>query len=154
MNREKHVDESWKESVELEKEKFSVSEPGLGSLNQNPASNPQDQASPADQPKQENLEEETIPGPQATNPAQMHFLNYISSLAFQAMIFLGEIPHPQTNLIEKDYEQAKFLIDTLILLREKTKGNLSRQESDMLKASIYELQMKFVEATTPKGSPQ
>lgn len=76
---------------------------------------------------------------------ELNFLNYITSLGFQAMIFLGEIPHPATNEMETNLEQAKLLIDTLVMLRDKTKGNLSQQEENMLNASIYELQMKFVE---------
>jgi hypothetical protein len=76
---------------------------------------------------------------------EIDFLGYISSLAFQAMIFLGEIESPVTGKAEKHIPQAKLLIDTLILLRDKTKGNLSEQENQLLEASIYELQLKYVE---------
>jgi hypothetical protein len=75
------------------------------------------------------------------------FFGYISSLAFQAMIFLGEVESPLSGKIEKNAPQAKLLIDTLILLREKTKGNLNEQESRLLEAAIYELQIKFVESS-------
>ena len=61
------------------------------------------------------------------------------------MIFLGEVPHPATQQTEKNLDQAKFLIDTLVMLKEKTKGNLNKQEENLLNASVYELQMKFVE---------
>lgn len=76
---------------------------------------------------------------------EIDFLGYISSLAFQAMIFLGEIESPITGKIEKHVPQAKLLIDTLILLRDKTKGNLNDKENQLLEASIYELQLKYVE---------
>ncbi|OGX07334.1 MAG: hypothetical protein A2Y03_10985 [Omnitrophica WOR_2 bacterium GWF2_38_59] len=76
---------------------------------------------------------------------EINFINYITSLGFQAMIFLGEIPNPITGETENNIDQAKFLIDTLALLKDKTKGNLSRQEADLLNASVYELQMKYVE---------
>ena len=46
------------------------------------------------------------------------------------MIFLGEMPNPITNQVEKNLKQAKFLIDTLVILRDKTKGNLSKEEDD------------------------
>lgn len=85
---------------------------------------------------------------QEQNSAQepvFDFLSYIGSLAFQAMIFLGAIENPVTKKIDKNVNQAKFLIDTLILLREKTKGNLSEQESNMLNTSICELQMQYVD---------
>jgi len=77
---------------------------------------------------------------------EVNFLNYLTSLALQAMIFLGEIPNPMAeNKTEINLKQAKFLIDTLLLLRDKTKGNLNKEEEDFLNMSLYELQMKFVE---------
>ncbi len=76
---------------------------------------------------------------------QVNFLNYIMSMAYQAMIFLGEVPNPVTGKQEQSLRQAKFLIDTLQLVREKTKGNLDPQEENMLASSLYELQMKYVE---------
>lgn len=82
-------------------------------------------------------------GPHA--PIEINFINYVTSLGFQAMIFLGEIPSPITERIEKNIDQAKFLIDTLAMLKDKTKGNLSKQEDELLNASVYELQMKYVE---------
>lgn len=76
--------------------------------------------------------------------SEIDFLGYIASLAFQAMIFLGEMPSPMTQKIDKNLDQAKLLIDTLSLLREKTKGNLTEPESQLLETSIYELQIKYV----------
>ena len=76
---------------------------------------------------------------------ELDFFNYIASLGFQAMIFLGEMPNPITNQVEKNLKQAKFLIDTLVILRDKTKGNLSKEEDDLLNGSIYELQLRYVD---------
>ena len=80
----------------------------------------------------------------ATEP-QLDFFNYVASLGFQAMIFLGEMPNPITNQPEKNLKQAKFLIDTLALIREKTVGNLTKEEGELLNGSIFELQRRFVE---------
>ena len=66
---------------------------------------------------------------------------------------MGEIPNPVTNINEKDLEQAKFVIETLILLQEKTKGNLTGKESDVLNTAAYELQMKYVEASSSRREP-
>ena len=77
---------------------------------------------------------------------QLDFFNYIGSLGFQAMIFLGEMPNPITKKEEKNLKQAKFLIDTLVLIREKTIGNLTKEEGELLNGSIYELQRRFVSA--------
>jgi hypothetical protein len=76
---------------------------------------------------------------------QLDFFNYIASLGFQTMIFLGEMPNPITKQTEKNLKQAKFLIDTLVILRDKTKGNLSKEEDDLLNGSIYELQLRYVD---------
>ena len=82
---------------------------------------------------------------QETAEPKLDFFNYIASLGFQTMIFLGEMPNPITNQVEKNLKQAKFLIDTLIILRDKTKGNLSKEEDDLLNGSIYELELRYVE---------
>ena len=95
----------------------------------------------ASRPKSSEAEE---PKDAAAGP-KLDFFNYIASLGFQTMIFLGETPNPITNQIEKNLKQAKFLIDTLIILRDKTKGNLSKEEDDLLNGSIYELQLRYVE---------
>jgi hypothetical protein len=76
---------------------------------------------------------------------QLDFFNYIASLGFQAMIFLGEIPNPLTNQTDKNLKQAKFLIDTMTVIREKTTGNLTKEEAELLNGSIYELQLRYVE---------
>ncbi len=76
---------------------------------------------------------------------EVDFNNFITSLGLQAMIFLGEIPNPATQKTEENIPQAKFIIDTLLMLREKTKNNLNAEEAKLLNNFIYELQMKFVE---------
>ncbi|OGX05433.1 MAG: hypothetical protein A2Z88_05800 [Omnitrophica WOR_2 bacterium GWA2_47_8] len=74
----------------------------------------------------------------------------MTSLIFQTMVFLGEIPNPMTNKEDVNLPQAKLIIDTLLLLREKTKGNLSKEEENILNGSLYELQLKFVEILNKK----
>ncbi len=138
IDREKYVDESWKESVEVDKAKFSSSASAVKAEPSVERTNPQ--------PKSASTKEEPL------NEMDVNFLNYVASLGYQAMIFLGEMPHPATNQMEKNPDQAKLLIDTLVMLREKTKGNLKKQEEDMLNTSIYELQMKFVELNGEQGA--
>ena len=92
---------------------------------------------------------------QDSSEVEVNFTGYVTSLAFQAMIFLGEIPNPLTNEMDKNVRQAKFLIDTLALLKEKTAGNLNKEEEDLLNASVYELQLKYVEAlNNPESAEQ
>ncbi len=82
--------------------------------------------------------------PQTQEP-ELDFFNYVASLGFQAMIFLGEVPNPMTSQVEKNLKQAKFLIDTLVLIREKTVGNLTKEEGELLNGSIFELQRRYVD---------
>ena len=140
MEDEKYVDESWKETVEDEKKKLDGKIEGLGK----PEGSKGEEKS-FERPAQE-LETDSQPGANAEG-VEINFISYITSLAFQAMIFLGEIPNPVTNKTDKNLQQAKFIIDTLLLLREKTVNNLATQEADTLNAYLYELQMKYVEST-------
>jgi hypothetical protein len=61
---------------------------------------------------------------------------------------LGLEKDPQTNKIDKDLDVARFNIDMLKLLQEKTKNNLSKEEEQFLNSVVSDLQMKFVEANT------
>lgn len=90
------------------------------------------------------MDEQPDPSPKDQEPYESDFLGYIASLGFQAMIFLGEIPNPLTQKSEKNLSQAKLLIDTLVILRDKTKGNLDEREKQLLDNSIGELQMRYV----------
>ena len=132
MSEDKNIDESWKNSVDKEKK---ILDSKGNPIEQEPHGlvDPLGQEISA---KEMQEAEQELP--------EVNFVGYITSLAFQAVIFLGEVPHPLTEKIEKNLKQAKFLIDTLLLVREKTKGNLTAQETDTLNAFIYELQMKFV----------
>ncbi|MEW5895271.1 MAG: DUF1844 domain-containing protein [Candidatus Omnitrophota bacterium] len=82
---------------------------------------------------------------QHADQPEFDFKTYVTSLAMQAVIFMGIIPNPLTEKVEKNIDQARMLIDTLVILREKTKGNLEKEEEDLLNTILYEVQMKFVE---------
>ncbi|MDP2938862.1 MAG: DUF1844 domain-containing protein [Candidatus Omnitrophota bacterium] len=99
-----------------------------------------------DEKWKEFAKEEAKPSPEESNlPFEVDFSNFVTSLGLQAMIFLGEIANPVSQKKEENIPQAKFIIDTLLMLREKTKGNLKEDETNLLNNFIYELQMKFVE---------
>ena len=139
MPDEKDIDESWKDAVSNEKEI-------LGSTKEGKKEEPKGIVNPLGQEIHAEKEEDV-------EMPEVNFIGYITSLAFQAVIFLGEVPHPLTEKIERNLKQAKFLIDTLLLIRDKTKGNLTAQENDTLNAFLYELQMKFVEASQKEEGP-
>ena len=78
-------------------------------------------------------------------PPDPDFGFFVTSLAVQAAIALGAVPNPLTNKKEEDLAQAKFLIDTLGMIKEKTKGNLNNDESGVLENILYELRMQYLE---------
>jgi len=102
----KKVDESWKESVEKEKQEPKTKEGFV--------------------------------------PPEADFKFFITTLTLQASIALGQITNPSTGKTEKDPVQAKFLIDTLAMLQEKTKGNLVKEEADLLENLLYELRTAYL----------
>ncbi len=113
----KKVDEAWKAQVEKERSAPAGSSPKGA------------------QPAARGKDKESM-------PADFGF--FLSSLSMQAMIALGELPHPATNERQEDLEQARYLIDVLGMLQAKTKGNLTPEEESMLEGLLYELRMKYV----------
>ena len=77
-------------------------------------------------------------------PPEPDFSFFITTLALQASIALGKVPNPVTNKTEEDTTQARFLIDTLGMLKEKTKGNLNKEEEGLLENILYELRMQYI----------
>ena len=64
--------------------------------------------------------------------------------ATSALVSLGVAPDPQTNESRRDLARAQAAIDVLLMLREKTNGNRTEQESRLLEGLLYDLQMRFV----------
>jgi hypothetical protein len=147
MDKEKYVDESWKEQATEEKDKLNDTVVPEATSSQETQTEEESQASP------ESHKDDCGCGGHS-NDIEINFLNYITSLGFQAMIFLGEIANPVTNEVEKNLAQANFLIDTLSMLNEKTAGNLDDQEKNLLENSIHELQMRYVEHVQKESSSQ
>ena len=92
--------------------------------------------------KEKGLSPEDTGNPAAAEPA---FPFFISSLSAQALAALGLMPDPATQEVHTHLEQARYIIDVLRMLAEKTKGNLSADEDQMLRGFLYDLEMKFVE---------
>lgn len=77
-------------------------------------------------------------------PPEPDFSFFVTTLGLQASIFLGVVPNPATNKNEEDMVQAKFVIDTLGVLKDKTGGNLTKEEADLLENILYELRLQYV----------
>lgn len=76
---------------------------------------------------------------------EANFSNFILSLNAQALVFLGALPHPETNRIESNILLAKHTIDILEVLKEKTKGNLTDEEQSLLDEILFRLKLIYVE---------
>ncbi|WP_028840633.1 DUF1844 domain-containing protein [Thermodesulfobacterium hveragerdense] len=75
------------------------------------------------------------------------FSTFILSLNTAALIHLGELPDPLTNKKEVNLLSAKQTIDTIEMLKEKTKGNLTLDEERLINAILYELKLKFLKVS-------
>ncbi|RJX35473.1 MAG: DUF1844 domain-containing protein [Desulfurivibrio sp.] len=77
---------------------------------------------------------------------EVTFSAFVMSLNTSALYLLGEIADPETGARKQDLVLAKHTIDTLNVLKEKTKGNLTEEEENMLGKFLYDLQMRYVKA--------
>ncbi len=85
------------------------------------------------------------------SPPEANFSFFITTLGMQAAIALGDAANPQSNKKEENLSQAKFLIDTLGVLQDKTKNNLTKEENDILENILYELRLRYVEKSATGG---
>lgn len=81
------------------------------------------------------------------------FLHYVMGMMHGGMVHLGKIMNPATQKIEKDLDAVRSIIDLLVMLREKTQGNLNENETNALKTAISTLQLNYIdEAKSPDAS--
>jgi len=137
MSEGKRVDEDWKRRAQAEKELDAVKAGGGPA----PAAGAPGAVASAG----------AAPKPDArTHPL---FGGLIESLASQALMFMGAMRDPMTGQAHQDLQQAQAMIEMLGMLDEKTKGNLSKDEADMLKQVLDEVRMHFVRITQPPPPP-
>ncbi len=85
-------------------------------------------------------ENRTIPLPEVT------FATLVLSINTSALVHLGELNPPDGGDKQKDLPMAQHAIDTLAMLQEKTKGNLTDDEKALLEHIIFDLRLKYVKA--------
>ena len=126
------IDEDWKSQVQAEKEQAAKA-----------------QQAGTSQPAADKLSREsesTMP------PASLEML--LTTLATEALMALGQLPHPMTGQLHVDRNQAQYLIDLIEVLRDKTKGNLTDAEQQMTESLLHQMRMVFIEtANLPSGAP-
>ncbi len=102
-----------------------------------------------EQPVKEEKPEEEEKGretPHSSPLPEVNFNSLIFSLSSSALFHLGEIADPQTNEKKKDLPLAKHAIDTIAMLEEKTKGNLSDDEMKFIESVLNDLRWRYVKA--------
>jgi hypothetical protein len=113
------IDEDWKARVQREKEE---AEKAAATAKVQPPA----EAEPAPQPEGASFE------------------GLVSGLAMQAMIALGVMAPRDAKEVVVNLPEAKYVVDMLMILRDKTKGNLTPQEQGLLAETLAELQQGYV----------
>ncbi|MBI2435111.1 MAG: DUF1844 domain-containing protein [Candidatus Hydrogenedentes bacterium] len=137
------IDEDWKAQVHREKEEAARK---AAEAAKQPAGAPAGEAvsgAPARThaaPEPES-EDEALEGEEG--PVEASFVTLVASLATQAMFALGVMAPPGARQVMINLDQAKFTIDTLDMLRQKTKGNLVPEEEGALREALAELQRLY-----------
>ncbi len=127
------VDDDWKAQAQAEKEKLA---------------------------QQAKAKQQSAPGSTAAGSADdssagvggyqlppANFESLVSTMTTQALFAMGAIPDPQTGQRIAHLDLARHHIDMLSVIEEKTKGNLSKEESDLLATTLYELRNRYVQLT-------
>jgi hypothetical protein len=85
--------------------------------------------------------------------AEVTFIGFVLSLAHTAAFHFGDVADPVSGQAgQVNLAAAQQIIEILALLQEKTRGNLTAEERQLLEQIVYELQMRYIEAT--KTAPQ
>jgi hypothetical protein len=101
----------------------------------------------AEKEKKETPAADSLKSSQEEQLPEADFSFFITTLAVQASIALGAMANPVTQKLEVNLSQAKLIIDTLGVLKEKTQGNLSSEEDSLLENMLYELRMQYLTQT-------
>ncbi|MFN3166220.1 MAG: DUF1844 domain-containing protein [Phycisphaeraceae bacterium] len=136
-----HVDDDWKAQAQAEKQKLAEKEK---------AAKQQQAAAGAGQAAQKGT-----PAGKA-RPGQLPpagFNTLINSIATQALFAMGAMPDPQTGQRYTNLDIARHHVDSLGVLEEKTKGNLTDEEQRTLATTLYELRSTYVQIANASRSP-
>ena len=109
------------------------------------ADGPEETAAPAAASEAAAAERRRGTAPEPPEEPEVTFTTFMVGLSTQALAALGEISDPVSGARSKDLQAAQQLIDIIGMLREKTRGNLDRDEDGLIEAILFDLRMKYVE---------
>jgi len=84
-------------------------------------------------------------GKQSGTLPEINFSSFILSLGSSALYHFGDIPDPVSGTKQRNLDMARQTIDILVVLRDKTTGNLSDDEAKLLESLLHDLQMRYVQ---------
>jgi hypothetical protein len=90
-------------------------------------------------------------GPGDAFPSSVSFGDLVLMLATMAAVHLGEVGDPVTGETQRNLPAAGQMIDLLSVIQQKTQGNLDAEEVQLIDAWLYELRLKYIEATKEGG---
>ena len=88
--------------------------------------------------------EETIDQEEVQQLPPVDFISYLANLVETGRLYLEGIPNPETEEVVINLPLVKHIIDTIEMLEEKTKGNLTAPEANFLSNTLYELRMNYI----------
>jgi hypothetical protein len=142
---DKRVDESWKQQVEAERQ-AAPPRPGERAAEPPPIIQPTPAPAPAGTPGREQPPEPAAAQGDEGMP-EARFDLFVTGLAVDALIALGDMAHPATRKTQVNLEHARYLIDLLGMLEEKTRNNLTTDEDRLMKDTLYQLRMRYMAKT-------
>lgn len=77
---------------------------------------------------------------------EVTFSTFVMSLNTSILFHLGELSDPETGQKGVNLDLARHAIDTLVVLEQKTKGNLTEEEAELTRNILYDVKMRFVKA--------
>jgi len=99
----------------------------------------------------ENTQDDSLDG----HPSGLSFAGFVLSLAHTTAVHLGDVPDPVSGTAGEVKLDAAFqMIEILGLLEEKTRGNLTAEERQLLEQLLYELRMRFMEVQKAQTASQ
>lgn len=129
------VDEDWKSQVAAEKQQAQQG-PSAATAG---AAGPQVAGEPPE------------PADFQMPPASLELL--LTTLGTEALMAMGQLPHPGTGEMHVHHNQATYLIDTIDVLREKTKGNLTPDEQQLIESLLHQLRLVFLQTSAQVQGP-
>ena len=107
---------------------------------------PEEKVQEEEKVKKEPEKEAPKKAPETPPLPEVNFSSLILSLSSTAFLHFGEIPDPATGEKKKDLALAKHVIDTIAMLKEKTEGNLTKEEKQFIENILTDLRLRFVKA--------